>query len=61
MSKLGSAALPFILLPVLDSYGPVAFFVVISAATAGAALIVASLAERATGAPLHTMDGSLIT
>ncbi|MFJ8509007.1 MFS transporter [Streptomyces avermitilis] len=50
LSKLSAAALPFVLLPVLDSYGPGALFAVIAAAMAALAVTVLTLGERTTGA-----------
>ncbi|WP_031079844.1 MFS transporter [Streptomyces sp. NRRL WC-3549] len=49
LSKLSAAALPFVLLPVLDSYGPGALFAVIAAAMAALAVTVLTLGERTTG------------
>ncbi|MGA4851050.1 MFS transporter [Streptomyces sp. G5(2025)] len=50
LSKLSAAALPFVLLPVLQSYGPGALFGVIAAVMAALATTVLSLGERTTGA-----------
>ncbi len=50
LSKLSAAALPFVLLPVLQSYGPGALFAVIAAVMAALAATVLSLGERTTGA-----------
>ncbi|MGW4568421.1 MFS transporter [Streptomyces sp. NPDC004561] len=53
LSKLSAAALPFVLLPVLDAHGPGALFTVIAAAMAVLAATVLTLGERTTGAPLE--------
>lgn len=50
LSKLSAGALPFVLLPVLHSYGPGALFTVIAAAMALLAVTVLRLGERTTGA-----------
>jgi putative MFS transporter len=52
LSKLSAAALPFVLLPVLDAHGPGALFAVIAAAMAVLAGTVLTLGERTTGVPL---------
>ncbi|MFZ3499317.1 MFS transporter [Streptomyces sp. 5.8] len=52
LSKLSAAALPFILLPVLDAYGPGMLFLVIAAAMALLAATVLLLGDRTTGAPV---------
>ncbi|MEU7300200.1 MFS transporter [Streptomyces sp. NPDC007189] len=52
LSKLSAAALPFVLLPVLDAHGPGALFAVIAAAMAVLALTVLTLGERTTGTPV---------
>ncbi|MFF3917269.1 MFS transporter [Streptomyces sp. NPDC001852] len=52
LSKLGAAALPFVLLPVLDAHGAGALFAVIAAAMAVLALTVLTLGERTTGTPV---------
>ncbi|MBW5420006.1 MFS transporter [Streptomyces sp. BG9H] len=49
LSKLSAAALPFALLPVLQSYGPGALFGVIAAVMAALAVTVLTLGERTTG------------
>ncbi|KOV69195.1 MFS transporter [Streptomyces sp. MMG1121] len=49
LSKLSAGALPFVLLPVLDTHGPGALFTVIAAAMAVLALTVLTLGERTTG------------
>ncbi|MFE9449684.1 MFS transporter [Streptomyces sp. NPDC006739] len=53
LSKLSAAALPFVLLPVLDGHGPGALFAVIAAAMAVLALTVWTLGERTTGTPVE--------
>ncbi|MBM7170561.1 MFS transporter [Streptomyces sp. G44] len=50
LSKLSAAALPFALLPVLQSYGPGALFGVIAAVMSALAVTVLTLGERTTGA-----------
>ncbi|MFD9304499.1 MFS transporter [Streptomyces sp. NPDC060048] len=50
LSKLSAAALPFVLLPVLDAYGPGMLFLVIAAAMALLAATVLILGDRTTGA-----------
>ncbi|MFJ5997455.1 MFS transporter [Streptomyces sp. NPDC092370] len=52
LSKLSAAALPFVLLPVLESHGPGALFAVIAAAMAALAATVLMLGERTTGEPI---------
>ncbi|WP_369392528.1 MFS transporter [Streptomyces sp. CG1] len=52
LSKLSAAALPFVLLPVLDAHGAGALFAVIAAAMAVLALTVLTLGERTTGTPV---------
>lgn len=52
LSKLSAAALPFVLLPVLDAHGPGALFAVIAAAMAALAGTVLLLGERTTGRPI---------
>lgn len=49
LSKLSAAALPFVLLPVLDNHGPGALFGVIAVAMAVLAVTVLTLGERTTG------------
>ncbi|MFJ2828999.1 MFS transporter [Streptomyces sp. NPDC087263] len=50
LSKLSAAALPFVLLPVLDSHGPGALFAVIAAAMAVLTVTVLALGDHTTGA-----------
>ncbi|WP_320780477.1 MFS transporter [Streptomyces sp. CRN 30] len=52
LSKLSAAALPFVLLPVLDARGPGALFLVIGAAMALLAATVLLLGDRTTGTPV---------
>ncbi|MFE9775065.1 MFS transporter [Streptomyces sp. NPDC005931] len=52
LSKLSAAALPFVLLPVLESHGPGALFAVIAVAMAALAATVLTLGQRTTGAPI---------
>ncbi|APY90818.1 MFS transporter [Streptomyces alfalfae] len=49
LSKLSAAALPFVLLPVLTSYGPGALFGVIAAVMTALAVTVLTLGDRTTG------------
>ncbi|MFP3991458.1 MFS transporter [Streptomyces sp. E11-3] len=50
LSKLSAATLPFVLLPVLQSYGPVALFAVIATVMTALAVTVLTLGDRTTGA-----------
>jgi putative MFS transporter len=50
LSKLSAAALPFLLLPVLDAHGPGVLFAVITAAMAALSATVLVLGTRTTGA-----------
>ncbi|MEU5165381.1 MULTISPECIES: MFS transporter [Streptomyces] len=59
LSKLSAAALPFVLLPVLDSYGPVALFGVIAASMTALAVTVLTLGERTTGVSVDHVPGPL--
>ncbi|WP_440554672.1 MFS transporter [Streptomyces sp. SCPE 10] len=52
LSKLSAGALPFVLLPVLDTHGPGALFAVIATAMAVLAVTVLALGERTTGVSL---------
>ncbi|MFJ8885240.1 MFS transporter [Streptomyces sp. NPDC102402] len=58
LSKLTAAALPFVLLPVLDSHGPGALFGVIAASMAALAVTVLTLGERTTGVSVDRVPGS---
>lgn len=53
LSKLSAAALPFVLLPVLEAHGPGALFAVIAAVMALLAATVLTLGERTTGRPVR--------
>ncbi|MGW2742952.1 MFS transporter [Streptomyces sp. NPDC001450] len=53
LSKLSAAALPFVLLPVLEAHGPGALFAVIAAAMTLLAATVLTLGERTTGRPVR--------
>ncbi|MFD5792750.1 MFS transporter [Streptomyces diastatochromogenes] len=53
LSKLSAAALPFVLLPVLEAHGPGALFAVIAAAMVLLAATVLTLGERTTGRPVR--------
>ncbi|MFB7501945.1 MFS transporter [Streptomyces broussonetiae] len=55
LSKLSAAALPFLLLPVLQTHGPVSLFAVISAAMALLAALVLLVGDRTTGAPVDQL------
>ncbi|GAA3879054.1 MFS transporter [Streptomyces lacrimifluminis] len=55
LSKLSAAALPFVLLPVLQAYGPGALFAVIAAAMAVLTVTVLALGDRTTGT---SVDGA---
>ncbi|MFE3637240.1 MFS transporter [Streptomyces cellostaticus] len=52
LSKLSAAAIPFVLLPVLEGHGAGALFSVIAAAMAVLAVTVLTLGERTTGVPV---------
>ena len=56
LSRLGSAALPFILLPALDAGGPVALFSVISVAMVLLAINVGVFGPRTTGLQLEAVN-----
>ncbi|MFJ9815445.1 MFS transporter [Streptomyces sp. NPDC101151] len=53
LSKLSAAALPFVLLPVLEDHGAGALFAVIAAAMTVLAVTVLTLGERTTGTPVR--------
>ncbi|MEU1131841.1 MFS transporter [Streptomyces sp. NPDC005900] len=55
LSKLSAAALPFALLPVLQTYGPGALFGVIAAVMTALAVTVLTLGERTTGASVDRL------
>jgi putative MFS transporter len=56
LSRLSNALLPFILLPVLAAFGPVAMFAVVSAAMVVVALDIGLLGPRATGRDLEAVN-----
>jgi putative MFS transporter len=56
LSRLSNALLPFILLPVLAAFGPVAMFGVVSAAMVVVALDVGLLGPRTTGRDLEAVN-----
>ena len=56
LSRLSSGALPFILIPVLDSYGATAMFTVVVAALAAAMTVVALMGPRTTGRNLEAIN-----
>jgi putative MFS transporter len=58
LSRLSNALLPFILLPVLAAYGPVAMFGVVSAAMVVVALDIGLLGPRTTGRDLESVNTS---
>jgi MFS transporter, putative metabolite:H+ symporter len=57
LSRLATAAMPWVLVPLLDHQGPGALFAVISATTVLVALNVALLGPRTTGRALETVNG----
>ena len=56
LSRLSNALLPFILLPVLAAFGPVAMFAVVSAAMVVVALDIGLLGPRSTGRDLEAVN-----
>ena len=56
LSRLSNALLPFILLPVLAAFGPVAMFAVVSAAMVVVAVDVGWFGPRSTGRDLETVN-----
>lgn len=52
VSRLSSAALPFILIPALDNYGLTAMFAVVLAALAVTVAVIAPIGPRTTGRSL---------
>jgi len=56
LSRLSNALLPFILLPVLAAFGPVAMFGVVSAAMVVVALDIGLLGPRTTGRDLEAVN-----
>jgi MFS transporter, putative metabolite:H+ symporter len=56
LSRLSNALLPFILLPVLTAFGPVAMFAVVSAAMVGVAIDIGAFGPRTTGRDLESVN-----
>ena len=56
LSRLSSGALPFILIPVLDSYGAAAMFTVVVAALAATMALIARMGPRTTGRNLEAIN-----
>ena len=56
LSRLSSGALPFILIPVLDSYGAAAMFTVVVAALAATMALIALMGPRTTGRNLEEIN-----
>ena len=56
VSRLPSAALPFILIPALDNYGPTAMFAVVLAALAVTVAVIAPIGPRTTGRSLDDIN-----
>jgi MFS transporter, putative metabolite:H+ symporter len=56
LSRLSNALLPFILLPVLAAFGPLAMFAVVSAAMVVVALDIGILGPRSTGRDLESVN-----
>ncbi|MDT7553157.1 MAG: transporter, putative metabolite:H+ symporter, partial [Pseudonocardiales bacterium] len=56
LSRLSNALLPFILLPVLAAFGPVAMFAVVSLAMVIVALDIGLLGPRSTGRDLESVN-----
>jgi putative MFS transporter len=57
MSRLSTAAMPFVLVPVLDRYGPTAMFGVVAVALAICIVDIALFAPSTTGRALETIAG----
>jgi putative MFS transporter len=55
MSRLSTAAMPFVLVPVLDRFGPAAMFGVIAGALAICMVDIALFAPPTTGRALETI------
>jgi MFS family permease len=55
-SRLSSAALPFVLIPVLDAYGATAMFAVVVAALVAAIALLIPLGPRTTGRSLEEIN-----
>jgi MFS transporter, putative metabolite:H+ symporter len=56
VSRLSSAALPFILVPVLDNYGPTTMFAVVLVALAATIAVIAPIGPRTTGRSLDDIN-----
>ena len=56
VSRLSSAALPFILVPVLDNYGATAMFAVVLVALATTIAVIAPIGPRTTGKSLDEIN-----
>ena len=56
VSRLSSAALPFILIPVLDHYGATAMFAVVLVALAATIAVIAPFGPRTTGKSLDEIN-----
>ena len=56
LSRLSSGALPFILVPVLDTYGAAAMFTVVVAALAATMAVIALMGPRTTGRNLEEIN-----
>lgn len=56
ISRLSSAALPFVLIPVLDKYGATAMFTVVLAALVIAVGVLAPIGPRTTGRSLEEIN-----
>ena len=56
LSRLSSGALPFILIPTLDSYGAAAMFTVVLAALAATMALIALMGPRTTGRNLEEIN-----
>jgi MFS transporter, putative metabolite:H+ symporter len=56
LSRLSSAALPFVLIPVLDRYGAAAMFTVVLAALVVAVAVLVSFGPRTTGRSLDEIN-----
>jgi MFS family permease len=56
VSRLSSAALPFILIPVLNHFGATAMFAVVVAALAATVIVLAPIGPRTTGKSLDEVN-----
>lgn len=57
-SRLASALMPFLLLPLLNTAGPVALFAVVSAAMVVVAIDIGAFGPRTTGRDLESLNGA---